>query len=84
MSIQGEGNLFDQAEMSSFGFDPEDETDREIWLSTTPPSGTPLIKNWTKDAFEFGGTIRPPTSDIEQPECLDPDPTDPITDKLGW
>ncbi|HUD07213.1 MAG TPA: hypothetical protein VMR34_04980 [Candidatus Saccharimonadales bacterium] len=49
------GRLFDPLEMSRFGLNPDNELDRQEWLSTTPPHGMPLQRtDYSEDPFEFG------------------------------
>jgi len=45
---------YDPDEMRRFGFDPDDEADREAWARTTPPYGTAEVYDYSQDGFEFG------------------------------
>lgn len=42
--------------MRRYGFDPDNATDQQKWLRTTPASYTPV--DYSRDAFEFGGRGR--------------------------
>lgn len=48
---------FDHEEMMRFGLDPSSEADRAEWVKTTPPHGTPVIHDYSRDAFEFGASV---------------------------
>jgi len=52
-------DFFDPEEMAIFGFNPAIEADRQEWINTTPPRGTPII-DYERDAFEFGSTSTEP------------------------
>ena len=57
MEIKHESDLFEPDEMTKFGFDPNSETDREEWVKTTPPGGTPVVYDYSSDPFEFGSVL---------------------------
>jgi 8-oxo-dGTP diphosphatase len=46
-------------DMPNYGFDPASATDRQEWMHTTPPHGTPAIHDYSNDAFAFGSAPKP-------------------------